>query len=313
MHALCFRLATVIIMVTFIIMPASLPAANDHPRLKVEIQDRYLLPDDSLFYLDVILDTPLDSVAGFSLLFLLDRPDLIEFDTLISWPRGIDTSASLISDWELVASNFPSGVTNANLKIVGIADMPSGQPTLPVLPQTGGRLLRLVLRLADPLPLAPDSAVSILIDESLNQTGFSDPIGNLIGIITELEVDTTWYKCTKWIGDSCGEWTESAPHEADSMFVDSNLYSYYDTTDVVFDYGYIQVSEFYPGDANGDLSVNLGDAGYIINYIFNDGNPPEPLESGDANCDLAVNLADAGFIINYIFNGGPLPGCLHTE
>lgn len=306
-------MAIVVFMGVFLMLTASIPAANDHPRLRVEIRDRYLFPGDSLFYLDVILDNPLDSMAGFSLLLVLDRPDLIEFDTLVSWPRGIDTSESLISDWELVISSFPSGVNNASMKIVAIADMPDSYPTLPLIPQTGGRLLRLALRLVDPVPSAPDSAVSILIDESLNQTGFSDPIGNLIGVITELEIDTTWYRCTKWIGDSCAEWTESAPDEADSMYVDSNLYSYYDTTDVVFDYGQVQVSEFYPGDANGDLSVNLADAGYIINYIFNDGNPPEPIESGDANCDLTVNLADAGFIINYIFNDGPMPGCLQME
>ena len=64
-----------------------------------------------------------------------------------------------------------------------------------------------------------------------------------------------------------------------------------------------------PGDANGDSSVNLGDAGFIINYIFYEGPAPEPLVLGDANCDQATNLGDAGFIINYVFYDGPEPGC----
>ena len=63
------------------------------------------------------------------------------------------------------------------------------------------------------------------------------------------------------------------------------------------------------GDANGDGMVNLGDAGYIINYIFADGPAPDPIESGDANCDGAVNLGDTGYIINYIFFDGPPPCC----
>ena len=61
------------------------------------------------------------------------------------------------------------------------------------------------------------------------------------------------------------------------------------------------------GDSNGDESINLGDASFIINYIFYEGPAPEPLLSGDSNCDMGVNLGDAGYIINYIFYDGPGP------
>jgi hypothetical protein len=63
------------------------------------------------------------------------------------------------------------------------------------------------------------------------------------------------------------------------------------------------------GDANGDGTVNIGDAVYIISYVFKGGPAPEPLEAGDANCDLDVNIGDAVFIISYVFKGGPPPGC----
>ena len=33
------------------------------------------------------------------------------------------------------------------------------------------------------------------------------------------------------------------------------------------------------------------------------------MEEGDANSDGRVNLGDAGFIINYIFYDGPSPAC----
>ncbi|MEZ5357822.1 MAG: dockerin type I domain-containing protein [Candidatus Zixiibacteriota bacterium] len=63
------------------------------------------------------------------------------------------------------------------------------------------------------------------------------------------------------------------------------------------------------GDANGDLSLNVGDAVYLVNYIFKGGPPPDPIESGDANCDGSTNIGDAVYLVNYIFKGGPAPCC----
>ena len=63
------------------------------------------------------------------------------------------------------------------------------------------------------------------------------------------------------------------------------------------------------GDANGDKMVNVGDAVYVINYVFKSGTPPDPIESGDANCDALCNVGDAVYLVNYVFKGGPPPGC----
>jgi len=63
------------------------------------------------------------------------------------------------------------------------------------------------------------------------------------------------------------------------------------------------------GDGNGDGTVNVGDAVFIINYVFNGGAQPSPLGSGNANCDGAINVGDAVYIINYIFKGGSAPCC----
>jgi len=67
--------------------------------------------------------------------------------------------------------------------------------------------------------------------------------------------------------------------------------------------------EFIYGDANHDGVVNVGDAVFIINYIFKNGSAPSPLASGDANCDGVINAGDAVWIINYIFKQGLPPGC----
>lgn len=61
------------------------------------------------------------------------------------------------------------------------------------------------------------------------------------------------------------------------------------------------------GDATGDATVNIGDAVYLINYIFKGGPAPDPLCVGDAGGDDAVNIGDAVYLINYIFKGGPPP------
>ena len=72
----------------------------------------------------------------------------------------------------------------------------------------------------------------------------------------------------------------------------------------------LYISPFYAcGDANGDGDCNVGDAVYLINYVFKGGPAPDPIESGDANWDGDVNVGDAVYIINYVFKGGPPPEC----
>jgi hypothetical protein len=64
-----------------------------------------------------------------------------------------------------------------------------------------------------------------------------------------------------------------------------------------------------PGDANSDGAVDVGDAVFLINYVFRNGPPPEPESLGDANCDGHADVGDAVYLINYIFRSGPPPGC----
>jgi hypothetical protein len=66
---------------------------------------------------------------------------------------------------------------------------------------------------------------------------------------------------------------------------------------------------FLRGDANHDGVINLGDAIYILNYLFKHGPAPIPMDAGDANCNGATELGDAIYILNYLFKHGPPPGC----
>jgi hypothetical protein len=86
--------------------------------------------------------------------------------------------------------------------------------------------------------------------------------------------------------------------------------------DVCFDENCMEFQEFenrvvitsQTGDANSDCFINVGDAVFLINYVFKFGDEPEPIGAGDANCDGDVNVGDAVKIINYVFKGG-LPPC----
>ncbi len=69
----------------------------------------------------------------------------------------------------------------------------------------------------------------------------------------------------------------------------------------------LEVTDFLCGDSNGDKQINVGDAVFLINYIFNGGSAPFPEIAGDANCDSGVNVGDAVYLISYTFNGGPGP------
>ncbi len=67
--------------------------------------------------------------------------------------------------------------------------------------------------------------------------------------------------------------------------------------------------DFLCGDANSDQTINVGDAVFLISYVFSGGPAPNPLEAGDANCDGQVNVGDAVYLIAYVFSGGAEPCC----
>ena len=63
------------------------------------------------------------------------------------------------------------------------------------------------------------------------------------------------------------------------------------------------------GDANRDHEVSIGDAVFLMAYIFRAGPAPKPETNGDVNHDNEVNVADVVYMINYIFRSGPEPNC----
>lgn len=64
-----------------------------------------------------------------------------------------------------------------------------------------------------------------------------------------------------------------------------------------------------PGDANNDGTTNVGDAVFLINFVFKNGGMPDCLSQADANNDCSINIGDAVFISRYCFSKGASPEC----
>jgi hypothetical protein len=71
--------------------------------------------------------------------------------------------------------------------------------------------------------------------------------------------------------------------------------------------GVLGAQNFIRGDANGDGTLNIADSITILNFIYNGGVPPTPLDASDANDNGVVEISDSVYTFVYLFSGGPPP------
>jgi hypothetical protein len=272
---------------------------------------------------------------------------------------GIDTTGSLISDWEMVTARSLTE-NRHDIKVTALAEADQAIPYhLGLQPQMFPELLfRMNVRIYETLP-EDDSTVTILIINNLSETNFSDPYGNLIGTITDynicdscycetwdyvgdscltgcidtlpelydtLALDTffRWHTCIEWGldsqgQDSCLNWSSYSNFDDvpggvfDSMSIDSVPWTIWNEETAFLDLNgghlSIVVITCLCGDVNTDGLVNVGDAVYMIAWIFNEGADPLYVECCDVNNDGQPNVGDVVHLINYIFKEGPDPNC----
>lgn len=65
--------------------------------------------------------------------------------------------------------------------------------------------------------------------------------------------------------------------------------------------------DFICGDVNGDTGTDIDDIIYLIEYVFQGGPEPIPLESGDIDCVNGVDISDIVYLVDFVFNGGSAP------
>jgi parallel beta-helix repeat protein len=61
------------------------------------------------------------------------------------------------------------------------------------------------------------------------------------------------------------------------------------------------------GDVYVDGKIDVSDVIFLINYLFKNGQAPDPLEKGDVTADSLVNVQDILHLINYLFRNGMQP------
>ncbi len=76
----------------------------------------------------------------------------------------------------------------------------------------------------------------------------------------------------------------------------------FSTTSETFVYGGHPV-----GDLNMDGRVTVGDLTYFVQFLFNQGRPPQIMAVADLNHTNTVTVADLVYLVQYLFNNGPAP------
>jgi len=111
--------------------------------------------------------------------------------------------------------------------------------------------------------------------------------------------DTGFYRWETTMDDTLG-----SPHTVTFYVNDGTGLS---DTDEVF----IDIIPYVPppreGDLNRDGTVDIVDIVFAVNYLFEEGPPPDPPPAGDVDGDCYTTLADIIYLINYVFWMGPAP------
>ena len=325
-------------------------AAN--PDLVVRVDSITAYPGQTGVELPVYLSNYSDTVTGYNLWFMMDRPDLAYFriteainvDTTywvcIDWgPEScidslltqgdqpwdfyhvdtnwilspdFDTVATLTSGFEYVEARSLDG-TGLDMNLVALANLSPQLLGPGIAPQDGGTLIKLLVDIPDHPDTISGNTVNVrIVSEGLGHFGFSDPDGNLIGIVIDTVFDTTWFDCVMWVFDECLMWTQVPGPPADSFWVDTVLVPVLDTNAVKIYDGAITVTAqpWACGDINNDGQIlDVSDLTYLVAYMFVGGPAPYWIEAADADGTGIIDISDMVDWIDYLFRFGPMPTC----
>ncbi len=272
-----FRLISIALLV---VLTFSGSIFGQDPEIIVSIDDTSMYYNDGQGMFTISLSNLEDTVAGFSLWFLLGNPDYINFSTIdttvvdttywycINWDgedcleyipvfyphiydsisidtnyvdrSNVDTSGTLTSGWQYLTSRSISGM-GTDLKTAGIANMPPLPIKTGIIPQDDGLLFKVPFDILQE-PLEVESFTSnIIFNVQPEYSGFSDPSGNLIGLTFDTLIDTSLFRCNQWVGDECLDWQQVAVPPYDSMTIDTGVVPNYDPSIVEFQNGTITI------------------------------------------------------------------------
>jgi hypothetical protein len=61
------------------------------------------------------------------------------------------------------------------------------------------------------------------------------------------------------------------------------------------------------GDLNVDGEIDISDMVFMVEYMFTNGEAPDPLELADVDANGAVDIADMVYFVEFMFGGGAAP------
>jgi len=133
-----------------------------------------------------------------------------------------------------------------------------------------------------------------------------DPEGDSLFYLFDWGDDTD----SDWIGP----YNSGETGTASKSWPDAGSYEVRVKAKDIFDYEsdwseVLTVARFVRGDCNDDGIIDIGDAIYLINYLYKGGPAPDPQQAGDVNCDAGCELADVVFLLNFLYKSGPPPEC----
>jgi len=279
-------------------------AASADPILNFVIENRQILPDDTLVTIGAYMNAREDSVAGFETILYMSNHDVLRFRQ----ENPVSNDAAVTHDWEMFAWNDFGNPDGFIVKIVALYSLTGPQPEGPY-PIPPGDQPQLIFTInATVVPDEPDTLCgytgTVIIQDY--ETRFSypcrtpeNPYDDLIGFALTIEYDSTFENCVEWIGDSCVSWADTIV-DVDSIYgPDWDLLNYVE--------GQYEFIPYVGGDADGSGSSDIDDVVFLINYIFVGGEAPDPFETGDADCSGGVDIDDVVYLIQFIFAGGPEP------
>lgn len=282
-------------------------ALGQTPRLVVSAADTSANPG-SLVWLPVYLQNFEDEVAGVQIRLRSQNPDVAWFD--LSGP-DFDSAGTLLSGWEYVAVLALDG-DSTGVRLAALANtLPDNHFFTPSIPPYGGGALIPLIRLPVRTAALVTSGSETSSMNFVGLTEFATPLAELIGVVTDTIIDTLYVACTVRESDTCAEWTEVDPHVEpfDSSWIDTSLSGYIDSTVVYAVSGAVTVISATGCDITMDGALTLTDLTCLIQFLFNQNQPPACLYYGNCNfADPAVlNLTDVTGLVRYLFMGGPPP------
>ena len=285
---------------------AGIAPAQD-PVLEVRVMDTTAESGSQSVSIPIYMKNFADTVAGFALWLQLDRADLMSFHL------EVDTVNTLISGWEYVESRYGSSEPH-NLRIVGLANWPAPPVTPSIAPQSGPLpLVRIRADIANILDTTTDRTVQMAFNLMLENFTFSDPNGQVIGTVRDSVLDTAYYACRQWEGNTCLEWelVEGPLEPFDSMFVYWDYFSYYDWDRILVHNGSLTVTGGYVCADLDDNSfpADISDLVFLVDYMFLGGPPPSPLQAADCDGDGQIDISDLVYLVEFMFLDGPAPVC----